>query len=115
MVAYIPNSLFTGAGSQYLYLFSRFGDQEGADADADAGFEEWWVGPACGQTTADHHGGSRAGNTSASRDRSDAGRQKAQEARALNDQTAGTPGPRFLRSAGGGRRMRVADGVLARS
>jgi hypothetical protein len=46
MVAYIPNSLFTGAGSQYLYLFSRFGDQEGADADSDAGFEEWWVGPA---------------------------------------------------------------------
>jgi hypothetical protein len=50
MVAYIPNSLFTGAGSQYLYLFSRFGDQESADADADAGFEEWWVGPAGGGT-----------------------------------------------------------------
>ena len=46
MVAYIPNSLFTGAGTQYLYLFSRFGDQESADAEADAGFEEWWVGPA---------------------------------------------------------------------
>ena len=46
MVAYIPNSLFTGAGTQYLYLFSRFGDQEAAHADADAGFEEWWVGPA---------------------------------------------------------------------
>jgi PEP-CTERM motif len=48
MVAYIPNSLFTGAGTQYLYLFSRFGDQEAAHADADAGFEEWWVGPATG-------------------------------------------------------------------
>ena len=33
MVAYIPNSLFTGAGSQYLYLYSRFGVQEGADAE----------------------------------------------------------------------------------
>ena len=32
MVAYIPNSLFTGAGSQYLYLYSRFGDQQGTDA-----------------------------------------------------------------------------------
>jgi hypothetical protein len=51
MVAYIPNSLFTGAGTQYLYLFSRFGDQESADADADAGFEEWWVGPAGGGST----------------------------------------------------------------
>ncbi|MEO5741815.1 MAG: PEP-CTERM sorting domain-containing protein [Vicinamibacterales bacterium] len=46
MVAYIPNSLFTGAGSQYHYLFSRFGDQAGYEAEADAGFEEWWVGPA---------------------------------------------------------------------
>ncbi len=46
MVAYIPNSLFTGAGSQYVYLFSRFGDQAGYEAEADAGFEEWWVGPA---------------------------------------------------------------------
>ena len=42
MVAYIPNSLFTGAGTQYLYLFSRFGHEAGTDA----GFEEWWVGPA---------------------------------------------------------------------
>ena len=48
MVAYIPNSLFTGAGSQYIYLFSRFGDQEKSDAGSDAGFEEWWVGPAGG-------------------------------------------------------------------
>ena len=30
MVAYIPNSLFTGAGSQYLYLYSRFGAQPGS-------------------------------------------------------------------------------------
>ena len=45
MVAYIPNSLFTGAGSQYLYLYSRFGDHISANADSDAGFEEWWVGP----------------------------------------------------------------------
>lgn len=44
MVAYIPNSLFTGAGSQYVYLFSRFGDHYSAESDA--GFEEWWLGPA---------------------------------------------------------------------
>ena len=44
MVAYIPNSLFTGASSQYVYLFSRFGDQSGHDSGA--GFSEWWVGPA---------------------------------------------------------------------
>ena len=43
MVAYIPNSLFTGPGTQYVYLFSRFGDNRGG---SDAGFEEWWVGPA---------------------------------------------------------------------
>ena len=46
MVAYIPDSLFTGAGSQYLYLYSRFGAQPGTAGTADAGFEEWWVGPA---------------------------------------------------------------------
>jgi hypothetical protein len=51
MVAYIPNSLFTGASTQYLYLFSRFGDQEGYEAEADAGFEEWWVGPTTNPTT----------------------------------------------------------------
>ena len=44
MVAYIPNSLFTGPGTQYVYLFSRFGDQPGHGSDA--GFEEWWVGAA---------------------------------------------------------------------
>ncbi len=46
MVAYIPNSLFTGASTQYVYLFSRFGDHAGYEGEADAGFEEWWVGPA---------------------------------------------------------------------
>ena len=46
MVAYIPNSLFTGPGSQYVYLYSRFGDQPGHESDA--GFSEWWVGPAQG-------------------------------------------------------------------
>ena len=45
MVAYIPNSLFSGPDSQFVYLFSRFGDQQAADGDADAGFEEWWLGP----------------------------------------------------------------------
>ena len=48
MVAYIPNSLFTGASSQYVYLFSRFGDQTGHESDA--GFSEWWVGPSSGTT-----------------------------------------------------------------
>lgn len=43
MVAYIPNSLFTGPSTQYLYLFSRFGDTH--HKEAEAGFEEWWVGP----------------------------------------------------------------------
>ena len=53
MVAYIPNALFTGADTQYVYLFSRFGDQDASDGDTDAGFEEWWLGPTSGrQTTA---------------------------------------------------------------
>jgi hypothetical protein len=45
MVAYIPNSLFTGSGDQYLYLYSKFGVQTGMEADdgSDAGFEEWWL------------------------------------------------------------------------
>jgi hypothetical protein len=47
MVAYIPDSLFTGPSSQYVYLFSRFGDQPGHGSDA--GFSEWWVGPAAAQ------------------------------------------------------------------
>jgi hypothetical protein len=45
MVAYIPNSLFTGSGDQFLYLYSKFGVQTGMQADdgSDAGFEEWWL------------------------------------------------------------------------
>ena len=49
MVAYIPNSLFTGPSTQYLYLFSRFGDTY--QSESEAGFEEWWVGPAGGTPT----------------------------------------------------------------
>jgi hypothetical protein len=45
MVAYIPNSVFSGADTQFVYLFSRFGDQQATDGEADAGFEEWWLGP----------------------------------------------------------------------
>ena len=40
MVAYIPNSLFTGPSTQFVYLYSRFGVTSGT---ADAQFEEWWV------------------------------------------------------------------------
>jgi len=45
MIAYIPNSFFTGADpNMYLYLYSRFGLNEAADySNSDAGFEEWWV------------------------------------------------------------------------
>ena len=45
MVAYIPNSLFTGSSEQYVYLYSKFGLQSGMEADdgSDAGFEEWWL------------------------------------------------------------------------
>jgi hypothetical protein len=39
MFAYIPNSAFPADGSGYLYLYSRFGDQNGANG----GFEEWSV------------------------------------------------------------------------
>jgi hypothetical protein len=49
MVAYIPDILFTGPDSQYVYLYSRFGDQPGHESDA--GFSEWWVGPAALVTT----------------------------------------------------------------
>ena len=49
MVAYIPDSLFTGPSSQYVYLFSRFGDQPGQKSDA--GFSEWWVGPVTASNT----------------------------------------------------------------
>jgi len=40
MVAYIPNSLFTGASTQFLYIYSKFGVQTGT---GDTDFEEWWV------------------------------------------------------------------------
>ena len=45
MVAYIPNSLFTGSSTQFVYLYSKFGVQTGMEADdgSDAGFEEWWL------------------------------------------------------------------------
>jgi len=42
MFAYIPDSLFDPS-IPYVYLYSRFGDDYGADGDSDAGFEEWAV------------------------------------------------------------------------
>lgn len=42
MYAYIPTSLFTGAG-QYVYLYSAFGYQRGYESGA--GFEEWATDP----------------------------------------------------------------------
>ncbi|MBA3831094.1 MAG: hypothetical protein H0X34_04205 [Chthoniobacterales bacterium] len=42
MFAYIPVSAFAGAkGSDFVYLFSRFGDQVTADGSTEGGFEEW--------------------------------------------------------------------------
>ncbi|MEP6936984.1 MAG: hypothetical protein ABI871_02840 [Chthoniobacterales bacterium] len=42
--AYIPVANFAGASSSdYVYLFSRFGDQEAADATSAGGFEEWSI------------------------------------------------------------------------
>ncbi len=40
MFFYLPASLFAGLGSQYLYLYSKFGASGGAYASND-GFEEW--------------------------------------------------------------------------
>src|SRR5262245_16879538 len=40
MFAYIPDSLFDPS-VPFVYLFSRFGDEYGADGNSDAGFEEW--------------------------------------------------------------------------
>jgi len=37
MLAYIPDSLFVGSEDQYVYLFSRFGE----NTTADDGYEEW--------------------------------------------------------------------------
>lgn len=42
MFAYIPVSAFAGVkGSDFVYLFSRFGDQVTADGSTEGGFEEW--------------------------------------------------------------------------
>jgi hypothetical protein len=42
MFLYVPNSLFTGAGTQFVTLYSQFGTPNGANA-SNAGFEEWSV------------------------------------------------------------------------
>jgi hypothetical protein len=42
MFAYIPTSAFAGvASADYIYMFSRFGDQVAADGTTEGGFEEW--------------------------------------------------------------------------
>ncbi|MGI8891057.1 MAG: hypothetical protein ACR2G0_09795 [Chthoniobacterales bacterium] len=42
MYAYIPASSFAGvASSDYVYMYSRFGDQISADGTTEGGFEEW--------------------------------------------------------------------------
>ncbi|MBA3726896.1 MAG: hypothetical protein H0W86_10680 [Armatimonadetes bacterium] len=42
MLAYIPVSAFAGASdTDYIYMFSRFGDQSAADGMTEGGFEEW--------------------------------------------------------------------------
>lgn len=42
MFAYIPASAFAGvSNSDYIYMFSRFGDQAAADGTTEGGFEEW--------------------------------------------------------------------------
>lgn len=42
MYAYIPVSAFAGvASTDYIYMFSRFGDQVAADGTSEGGFEEW--------------------------------------------------------------------------
>jgi hypothetical protein len=44
MYAYIPVSAFAGASdSDYVYMFTRFGDQMSADATTAGGFEEWTI------------------------------------------------------------------------
>jgi hypothetical protein len=42
MFFYIANSVFTGAGSQFVTLYSQFGTPPGANG-SNAGFEEWAV------------------------------------------------------------------------
>ncbi|MEO8439814.1 MAG: hypothetical protein ABI540_06275 [Spartobacteria bacterium] len=42
MFAYIPASAFAGVSdSDFIYMFSRFGDQMAADGTTEGGFEEW--------------------------------------------------------------------------
>ena len=42
MLAYIPTSAFAGVSdSDYIYMFTRFGDQMSADGTTEGGFEEW--------------------------------------------------------------------------
>lgn len=42
MLAYIPTSAFAGVSdSDYIYMFTRFGDQMSADGTSEGGFEEW--------------------------------------------------------------------------
>jgi hypothetical protein len=42
MFAYIPVSAFAGVSdTDYIYMFSRFGDQAAADGTTEGGFEEW--------------------------------------------------------------------------
>jgi len=42
MFAFIPVSAFAGVSDKdYIYLFSRFGDQMAADGTSEGGFEEW--------------------------------------------------------------------------
>ncbi len=54
MVFYLPDSLFTGGGNPYVYLYSQFGcggnnidcsttTKYTSDDISQAGFEEWWV------------------------------------------------------------------------
>jgi hypothetical protein len=42
MYAYVPVAAFAGVVStDYIYMFSRFGDQMAADGSTEGGFEEW--------------------------------------------------------------------------
>jgi hypothetical protein len=42
MLMLVPTSIFAGvADSDFVYLYSRFGELASADANSDAGFEEW--------------------------------------------------------------------------
>jgi hypothetical protein len=42
MFAYIPTSAFAGVSdTDFIYMFSRFGDQVAADGSTEGGFEEW--------------------------------------------------------------------------